>query len=261
MTSRWVPLDGTRNTRDLAGLPTTHGRPIAAQRLLRSDHLQDLSPADVGRLVDTFGVTDVIDLRTSIEVVGEGPGPLTRVPGVRHHHISLHSEEAAQRHVREMTEGQGTGIARPPTKVQDAAYWRRHYLGYLSDRPDSVAGALRVIAEAEGATIVNCAVGKDRTGTIVALALDVAGVPVEEIITDYLLTDERLEVLIDGLKQRPVYAPVLAHQSVEDQRPRRETIEAILMALHEDHGGTGGWLVAQGWTPAEVDALRERLLA
>ena len=48
------------------------------------------------------------------------------------------------------------------------------YLRYLRRRPDSVLAALRAIAEPDGATVVHCAAGKDRTGMIIALALTVA---------------------------------------------------------------------------------------
>ena len=49
------------------------------------------------------------------------------------------------------------------------------YRRYLDDRSDSVIEALRVIANSDGATIVHCAAGKDRTGTVVAMALAEVG--------------------------------------------------------------------------------------
>ena len=50
-----------------------------------------------------------------------------------------------------------------------------HYLEYVEDRPGQVVAALRTIADSEGAVLVHCAAGKDRTGVVVALALTVAG--------------------------------------------------------------------------------------
>ena len=64
----------------------------------------------------------------------------------------------------------------PEVPRADADYWSQHYRRYLALRPDSVVAALRVIADAPGATIVHCAAGKDRTGTVIGLALAVAGV-------------------------------------------------------------------------------------
>ena len=111
-----------------------------------------------------------------------------------------------------------------------------------------MAAALRVIADAEGATVVHCAAGKDRTGTVVAMALDVAGVPREEIVADYVLTAERIEQIIGRLMPRESYGAALAKQNLEDQLPRAESIEAILDAVHEGWGGAEGWLRDRGWS-------------
>ena len=49
----------------------SHGPQRAA---LRSDNLQDLTPADIRHLVEVVGVTDVVDLRSDVEYHVEGPG-------------------------------------------------------------------------------------------------------------------------------------------------------------------------------------------
>ncbi|HET7245678.1 MAG TPA: tyrosine-protein phosphatase, partial [Streptosporangiaceae bacterium] len=48
----WIELDGAVNVRDLGGLPTRSDGRTVSGRLLRSDNLQELSAADVARLVD-----------------------------------------------------------------------------------------------------------------------------------------------------------------------------------------------------------------
>jgi protein-tyrosine phosphatase len=58
VTDRWIELDGLVNMRDLGGLPTRDGGSTTPGRLIRSDNLQDLSEADVSRLVDELGVSD-----------------------------------------------------------------------------------------------------------------------------------------------------------------------------------------------------------
>ena len=151
--------------RDLGGLPTTDGAAIRPRRLIRSDNLQDLSPAAVETLVAEIGVTDIVDLRSETELHEEGPGPLFRVTALTHHHHSLLAEDGRRATAEE-------ALAMPWTDAgderdRDVAYWAGHYLGYLSDRPDSVSAALRVIATSTGATVVHCAAGKDRTGTVV----------------------------------------------------------------------------------------------
>ncbi|MFC6713672.1 tyrosine-protein phosphatase [Branchiibius cervicis] len=146
-----------------------------------------------------------------------------------------------------------------PRRVRDAGFWARSYLGYLEQRPDSVSGALSAIAGASGATVVHCAAGKDRTGTVVAMALDVAGVPHAEIAADYALTQERLAAIIDRLARRPSYGEALATQTLADQTPHADSALAVLTALDEGWGGAAGWLREQGWSQDEVEQLRDRL--
>lgn len=258
MTDRWIHLEGLVNMRDVGGLPTRAGGRTASGRLIRSDNLQDLSDADVTRLVDELGVTDVVDLRSETEVHLEGHGPLRRVGSLVHHHHSLTTEQRAR---------SAEEVARRALLVRDAgdrspkdeAFWAEHYLGYLARRPDSVSAALRVVAEARGAVVVHCAAGKDRTGIVVALALEVAGVPREEIVADYLLSAERIDAIIGRLLPRDAYGPALREERVDDQTPRAETVTRVLDAVAEQWGGAEGWLLDHGWPSSEVERLRDRL--
>ncbi len=257
MTDRWIELDGIVNMRDLGGLPTRDGGHTASGRLIRSDNLQDLTGSDVEHLVDALGVTDIVDLRTGIELHLEGDGPLRRVESLTHHHHSLMVEEVPGESVEEV--GARALPWRGDDPVRDATFWAEHYLGYLARRPDSVAAALEVVANADGAVVVHCAAGKDRTGTVVAMALDVAGVPHDEIVADYVLTGERLEQIVGRLMPREAYGAALAQQKLSDQLPQGDSMRAILTAVDEGWGGAAGWLVAQGWSQAEVERLRRRL--
>ena len=263
-TSRWIDLDGVVNMRDVGGLPTTDGGTVATGRLLRSDNLQDLSEADVEHLVQVVGVSDIVDLRSNIEVHIEGPAPLQVRGLATHHRHSLFRDDE-----REITaedalvlpwskKNQQAADARPRL---DDDYWASHYLGYLVDRPDSVLGALEVIAKAPGATIVHCAAGKDRTGTVVGLALSVAGVSDEDVVADYVATGERIEQIVGRLMARPAYGEVMKDQPLDHHRPKPETMSRILTVLTERHGGAGGWLQDQGWSSDQVDELRGHLRA
>ena len=258
MTDRCIELDGLVNMRDLGGLPTRDGGRTASGRSIRSDNLQDLTDADVAHLVHAVGVSDIIDLRTEVEVHLEGPGPLRRVESLTHHHHSL----IAARGEEDLDALAAKALAvpwSPDGTRRDASFWAEHYLGYLAGRPDSVAAALRVIADAPGAAVVHCAAGKDRTGTVVAMALDVAGVPHEEIVADYVLTAERIEAIIGRLMSRPAYGHALSQQSIDEQSPKPESIEAILRAVDAGWGGAAGWLRDHGWTASDVEGLRHHL--
>lgn len=271
---RWIEIDGVVNMRDLGGLLTADGGAIAPRRLIRSDNLQDLSADAVDHLVAEIGVRDIVDLRSETELHVLGDGPLRRVESLTHHHHSLLPERAyrdripndlpAPEDATTPEEVPDSGLGSPWKKYdgrRDAAFWADHYLGYLSDRPDSVSAALDVVSRSTGATIVHCAAGKDRTGTVVALALSVAGVPDEVIIEDYVLTDERITRILDRLSTHPVYGEALKSQPVDDQRPKADSMVSILAALNDGFGGATGWLREQGWSADDLSRLRTRLIA
>ncbi len=247
--------------RDLGGLPTRDGRMVQPRRLIRSDNLQDLSPVDVQHLTEELGVSDIVDLRSHRELHVTGDGPLRSLP-LRHHHHSFFPDPAPPAEAGSEPGGPAflTPAAARERPVMTPDYWSQHYRGYLTQRPDSVLAALSVVAQAEGATIVHCAAGKDRTGTIVGLALDAAGVPREEIIADYVLTAERIDRIVGRLADREPYRHSLAGRPLAEQTPRPEAMAALLEMVEREFGGAAGWLRAAGWTEAEVAALRAKLL-
>ena len=259
VTDRWIELDGLANMRDLGGLPTQDGGRTQPRRLIRSDNLQDLTDEDVRRLVEVLGVSDVIDLRTETELHLEGDGPLRRQTSLTHHHHSL----LPARPAASADEVAARALALPSREraTRDSSFWSEHYLGYLAKRPDSVSAALRAVGAATGAAVVHCAAGKDRTGIVVAMALDVAGVPRDEIVADYVLSADRIEAIIERVARTDSQGPALKGQAVADQTPRAETMTTILDAVRDRWGGAPGWLREQGWTGDEVERLRRRLTA
>ncbi|HEY8305118.1 MAG TPA: tyrosine-protein phosphatase [Lapillicoccus sp.] len=266
----WIELDGVDNMRDVGALPTTDGGAVVAGRLIRSDNLQELPPASVRHLVDDLAVTDVVDLRTVVEVAKEGDGPMLAEPGVRIHHHTLYTEDTKETGIPagerklpwEADRNMGTAAkVRPPHKEEQKhdAYWSQHYLGYLDRRPDSVVAALRAIGEADGAVVVHCAAGKDRTGTVIGLALLVAGVTPEAVIADFAASAERVPRIMQRLARHPVYAANLEGKTVAQQAPRAETMRLLVEALDRE-GGPETWLRRHGWTDDDTQRLRAKLL-
>jgi protein tyrosine/serine phosphatase len=253
----WIELEGAVNVRDLGGLPTEDGGEIVPGRMLRSDNLQGLTPSDVAKLVDDIGLTTVVDLRTVGEVELEGPGPLDAVPGVRHaYHPVLPVLGSRTDAVAEalLVRKIAADAARYPDDVTCG-----HYLGYLEERPEEVAGALRSIATSEGAAIVHCAAGKDRTGVVVALALTLAGVSPDVIVADYVATADRIEAVLDRLRVSKTYAADTSNRPVAAHTPRPETMKAFLEQLDVRYGGLAKWLAGHGFGEDDVSLLRTRL--
>ena len=193
----------------------------------------------------------------------EGPGPLVRDGRAEIRHRSLYPESGDRTDVdvdattvmpwiERRRNGSSPGVETPAV---------RSYVGYLRDRPDSIVEALRDAAHADGATLVHCAAGKDRTGVVCALALAVAGATRAAIVDDYVATGERIGPIMARLKSSPTYADDLDGSPDEVHVPRPETMERVLDLLDEHHGGPLGWLDAHGFGAADAAALRARLAA
>jgi protein-tyrosine phosphatase len=261
----WIDLDGLANLRDVGGIPTTDGGKIIPGRLLRSDNLQTLTTSDVDQLLG-LGLTDVIDLRSDFEADREGPGPLTRAD-VRIHQFSFFREW-------EIGVGEAKPDVRPEVLPEEALPWidlepsveldnevASVYFSYLVDRPDSVLSALRTIAQAPGAALVHCAAGKDRTGTLVALALSVADAERQAIIDDYVASSERVEGIVDRLLASPTYADNIQDRPVSSHLSHPETMISFLHHIDEAFGSVEQMLIKMGWTTEDTDQLRAKLRA
>ncbi len=252
----WIDLEGAVNVRDLGGLPAEDGRQTVVGRLLRADNLQDLSPADVARLVDDIGVTTVVDLRSSAELRSEGPAPLEAVPGVRHAHHPVLPELGSATDA--VAEALLTRIRQDRSRFPDDPTCG-HYLGYLEDRPDQVVAAMRSIARDRGAALVHCAAGKDRTGVVVALALTAVGVRPDAVIADYAATSDRVEAILGRLRRSRTYARDLDSQPATAHLARPETMEAFLQQMDSRYGGVGRWLADHGFGDDDLRLLRVKL--
>jgi len=269
----WIELEGAVNVRDVGGLPTTDGHEIAGAQLLRADNLQDLSPSDVAKLVRDIGVTTVVDLRSSNERKSEGPAPLDAVAGVRHAHHPVLPELGSNTDMIADALLTKPGLTKPGltkpglTKAdQDKTRYPRdpvcgHYLGYLEDRPDQVVAALRSIAHSEGAALVHCAAGKDRTGVVVALALTVADVTPQAVVDDYGATAERTEAIVARLLASPTYARDIGSKPADSHRPRPETMAAFLEQMDARYGGVVQWLTDHDFSDSDLRLLRAKLLS
>ena len=214
-------------------------------------------------LIEDCGLRLVLDLRTAVEVQREGPTPLREQPLVRSRHLSLLPEAGDTTDIAEqgLLPWNGDPRRRSRGRAGPGAV-AAVYTDYLRDRPEHVVAALHAIRDqVDGASLVHCAAGKDRTGVVVALTLSVAGVHRDEIVADYAATGDVLPALVARLMASPTYAADLAGRPLDSHRPRAETMQLFLAGLDREFGGPLDWLSRNGFEKADQAALRDRLLA
>ena len=247
----WISLEGACNVRDLGGLPTVDGRVTKTGVLLRSDNLQDLTARDVA-LLEEQGVGTVLDMRTSAEVEITGPGPL-RATAVQHLHLDL---------VPHGFDGRDDLVERA-IPVEDAGdhAMDHYYIDYVNHAPDSVATALRTIADPKsGAVLVHCAAGKDRTGVIVGIALSLVGVTRAAVAADYARSSERIADIRDRLLATDLYAEDIAKRTLDSMTPREDNMERFLDRVDAEYGGVHGLAMTIGVDEETLARLSRRLL-
>lgn len=244
---------GLLNFRDLGGTPAAGGRTVRPRRLWRSEVYLALSEESKRAMV-AAGLTDVIDLRTAHELAGS-PSPLAALPGVAYHHFNYFPDAAAD---VPRAEAEFWDIDVGTATTDEAA---NSFLVMLALRPDSVVAALRAIAAASGAALVSCAVGRDRTGLTVALALALAGVADEVIADDYARTGEVVADVVLRQWNDPTYADEAGDLAKLDILPRAEAMLEVLAYFRRDHGGVPALMRTFGWTDADQAALERHLFA
>ena len=245
--TRWIALDGAVNA-----------RAVVSGVLLRADNLQSLSARDVRVLVEDEALEVVLDLRTDVEVAREGPGPMTAELAVRIEHRSLYPDLGPNTDLDADSVNPWTRDDENESREERPLV--RAYLSYLRRRPDSVVGSVRTIARTDGAVLVHCAAGKDRTGVVVALALDAAGVDRDAIVADYLATRERIDAIVARLIRSPTYRAGLEKRDATGAlAPEPGTMERLLELVDDRFGGSAAWLSAHGLGDHDLERLRHRL--
>ena len=242
---RWVDLEGPSNFRDLGGLPTVDGGRVRTGLLYRSDSLALLSEADVDRVTGELGLRRVVDLRSGPEIGRHGQTDLSAV-GVEIVHAPIVDE----------TRGEQRGIEDPARLTLD-----RIYLLMLERFRDRFGAAVAALADpAHQPAVFHCAAGKDRTGLIGALILETCGVERRLVIEDFLLTNDRMDTMID--RHRSHAAARDKDPEIERQTlfPTAENIALMLDGLDATYGSAAEYLAGAGLGEARVEGLRGLLV-
>jgi len=233
---RAIAVCGTCNARDLGGLPLRRGGTTAFRRVVRADAPLRHDEGDAIALAG-LGLTTVVDLRDPDELARE-PNALAGLPGVDVVHVDLW--EAVR--------------PAPPTDPWDLTAW---YRAALDRGAPAFARALTTIADAPGAALVHCTVGKDRTGLVVALILELAGVPRATVLADYALTHDRIEPVRTRLVAQAVARGVRREDFVRVLGATPDILAGALHHLDAHHGGADAYVARAGVEPV----ARERLVA
>jgi protein-tyrosine phosphatase len=173
---RHYNLAGASNFRDLGGYPTSNGRTLRWRRIFRSNHLGNLTDADIA-VVRGLGVASAFDFRGT----EERKAALCKIAEILVHSLPIEPTVVAALRARLR--------ARALSSADALEIMRESYRGYVRLNTHSFRELFAHLVEADAPLVIHCSAGKDRTGFACALllhALDVSGQVISE---DYLLTN------------------------------------------------------------------------
>jgi protein tyrosine/serine phosphatase len=181
--TRIVPLDGINNFRDYGDYPTVGGGRVRRGAFWRSGQHVAASDADLERIA-RIPLATVTDLR--------GDSERTLNPCRRHAAFAaqvLTCEGETAELASHIDAAKGVLTAQDAGKAM-----RRLYAGmpYRANLVVVLKRHFAALAAGEGASLIHCFAGKDRTGLSVALTHHVLGVHPDDAMADYLLTNEAM---------------------------------------------------------------------
>jgi protein tyrosine/serine phosphatase len=182
MSDRILAFDGVENFRDYGDYTAGGGFTIGRGRLLRSGHHARATDADLERFAG-LDVEVLVDLRRRAERIAQ---PNRLPPGFRGRIIE--SEDVDSGEAPHVTFLRTTDL----TEERVRGFMIETYRG-LPFEPRHVelfSRYFEALGGARGPVLIHCAAGKDRTGVLAALTHTLLGVHADDVMADYLLTNE-----------------------------------------------------------------------
>jgi protein-tyrosine phosphatase len=241
-----VPLEGGSNFRDLGGHRTAGGARVRRGAVFRSAHLGGLTAADrtaLGRL----GVKTIVDLR-GVNEAAETPH---LIDGLACRVVGAHIEPQLGEKIRDAV---ADGSASPFLMMQ---YLTDHYRDYPRRCAPGFRTLFATLSDGTHRPLVfHCTAGKDRTGFASALLLTLLGVHWDDVMEDYLRTND----LWTGHIGRYPELDIDTRAAIVEAR--RPYLEAAFDVVRADYGSPEAFAEkALGLDAAARERLKADLLA
>jgi protein-tyrosine phosphatase len=243
-----IPMEALHNLRAVEGYTTASGARMRGGRIYRSGAWERMTEGD--RAWFGANVETVVDLRHPDEVSGAVQYRRGEVPATVVYHSIFRPEVSMAEFSAELNGLHGPGIS------------SERYLHYMKvGAADRFARGVELLAEADRyPVLINCTAGKDRTGILVALVMEVLGVDDETIGAEY----ERSNADIDGLIGYLSSVGRTPEGTTEEIRERVATpadkILGFLEGVRAEHGSVTDLLASEGVSDETFEALRDLLL-
>lgn len=233
---RLLPLEKMTNTRDLGGYETQGGMFTKAHKYIRGSSPTHSTQEDLKKLKD-YGVEVVVDLRSPFEK-SQGENPFKKDEDVEYYEVNLFDSLASEAKDAQFKEYRDLGGV---------------YVYMLEHRKKEIKDIFDIfIKHSYECTLFHCTSGKDRTGVISILLMDLAGCHEYDIVKDYSETYENNKEINDYL------LTLIEDEEAKDfikSSPRY--VMELLDYIRENYGSAKEYLIHIGMSYEDVDMLVE----
>ena len=233
---RNLHLKGAKNTRDFYGIKNKEGRMINTHNFVRSCALDKLTKDDINKL--SF-LNTIIDLRDHDEYKEKKDRHIGNAKNIN---IPVFSETTV-----------GVSMSKKSISLEmldDLPDFCDIYRNMVTDEEciANLKNIFHVITKEHGPILWHCSEGKDRCGIVSALFLSLLDVSYEEVMKDYLMTNDvpsknkghyyRLVLFLTRDKKKAdLLLPIF--------EARKEYLESAFNAINETYGSVDNFLKEQ----------------
>lgn len=234
-----IPMEMAYNVRDLGGYYAKNNMVTKNGKFLRAGGITALTETDISKLIG-YGVKTVIDLRSE-EEIDEKPNTFAHHETVKYYHIGLLDELDEKLY---------------PLKTGETDFLGELYIVMLDNCKHNIMQVFKTFAHSmDNCTLFHCTAGKDRTGIIAAILLDMAGVDYYDIIANYEVTytyiKKRLSEIIGDSPED--------HARIGLSNP--QSIEMFLKYLYAEYGGAEQYLKHIKISNEEINTIKNNFVS
>ncbi len=263
MLNELMELKGTKNIRDLGGIPAAGGKTLKRGKIIRSGRLSNLPPETVEALCG-LGIDNIVDLRSDREIAEHPP---TILRGAGYHYLNLiptaYPELTNARHMSTEMYAQSKHAKKKFGSYE--GYMHAMYKHIVTDEESrkKLKKVFDLLVSEENCILYHCNSGTDRTGIITMLLLSVLGVPEEEIVRDYMLSRRYQRRRRYWQKFALIIAPVdlrFKHLLYAQMLPKPQYISHLMEEIKEEYGSVESYVKGLGVTDGEIEILKDKYL-
>lgn len=266
--SEVIQLKSLLNTRDLGGIPGAFGKKVRSKKIIRSGELDKADLDDLRKLYKEEDLRYVIDLRNATEAKQK---PDKIIEGLTYLSNPILTEKQMGMTHEEETDAETSEyvfVSRLIREGTSISFMKGLYINFITDEY-CLAQYKKLIdlfaADHEGAMLYHCSVGKDRVGMASFFLLKILGAKDDDIIEDFMLTNDCIEPDIArriARLSKKIDSPVLEETFRSLFQVRKEYITTVFEAIEQEYGGFDSFM-KKGLKveEKEKELLRQKYLA